>query len=238
MPAELRRTALWDLPVRLVHWSFVALIPALWWTAQHNIDLHKQLGLVMLGLVVFRLIWGFVGSQSARFGNFVRGPAVVIAYLRELRGAAHLPIAGHNAAGGWSVIILLGLLAIQVTLGTFAQNEDSVTGPLNYLVSYDTAETLSGLHGLGFDLIVVFSLGHIAAIIYYTVVKKDRLVPPMITGSRDFPADVKAPRMAPLWRAIPVILFAVALAWWIGKGAPTSLAQLNAEPAPNAEDYM
>ncbi len=237
--SELRRTALWDLPVRLVHWSFVALIPALWWTADYGkIDLHKKLGLIMLGLVVFRILWGFIGSETARYSSFVKGPRAVIAYLRGLSGEERVPVAGHNPLGGWSVLAFLGLLAAQVALGLFSQNEDSVTGPLNDFVSYDTAETLSRLHGLGFYLILLFIVIHIAAIIYYTAVKKDRLVPPMITGSRDFPDEVPAPRMAPLWRAIPLVLFAVALAWWVGKGAPRSLDQLNAEPAPSAEDYM
>ncbi|MEO7247072.1 MAG: cytochrome b/b6 domain-containing protein, partial [Novosphingobium sp.] len=240
MAAEMRRTALWDLPVRLVHWSFVALLPALWWTAHHGkIDLHKTLGLTMLGLVVFRVLWGIVGSESARFSKFVRGPAAVIAYLRDMRGGAPALTVGHNPVGGWSVVLLLALLAAQVIIGLFTQDVDGIeSGPLNYLVSYDTAETLRGLHELGFNLILLFVIVHIAAVIYYTLVKKDRLIKPMITGAREFPDHIPAPRMAPLWRAIPLILFAVALAWWIGKGAPRSLAQLNAEPAPAAEDYM
>ena len=240
MAVGLRRTALWDLPVRLVHWSFVALIPALWWTAEYGkIDLHKKFGLIMLGLVVFRILWGFIGSDSARFDNFFRSPAVVVTYLRGLRSGGYVPSTGHNPLGGWSVIAMLGLLVAQVAIGLFTQDVDGIeSGPLNFLVSYDTAEALRELHGVGFNLILLFVTIHIAAIVYYTVVKKDRIVPPMITGSRDFPEDIAAPRMAPLWRAIPLILFAIALAWWIGKGAPTSLAQLNAEPAPSAEDYM
>ena len=241
MPEGMRRTKLWDLPVRLTHWSFVALLPALWWSGENGkIDLHKTLGLVMLGLVAFRILWGLVGSQTARFSQFIKGPSAVIAYIRGLRrGTEGAPAVGHNPLGAISVVLLLGLLAAQTAIGLFTQDVDGIeSGPLNYLVSYDTAENLRGLHGLGFNLILLFVIVHIAAIIYYTVVKKDRLVPPMITGSRDFPEGVVAPRMAPLWRAIPLILIAVALAWWLGKGAPTSLAQLNAEPAPSAEEYM
>jgi hypothetical protein len=79
---------------------------------------------------------------------------------------------------------------------------------------------------------------HLAAIVFYAVVKKDRLVPPMVTGSRDLPASVPAPRIAPLWQAIPAILLAAAVAFWVSKGAPKTWAELTAPPPPPAEDYM
>ena len=240
MAGGIRRTKLWDLPVRLVHWSFVALLPALWWTGEEGeIDLHRTLGLIMLGLVVFRVLWGLYGSSTARFASFVKGPRAVLAYVRGLRGGEHRAVAGHNAAGGWSVVILLSLLAAQVSVGLFAQDVDGIaSGPLNYMVSYETGDALRGVHGLLFNLILLFAIVHIAAIIFYTFVKKDPLVPPMVSGSRDLPEDLPPPRIAPLWKAIPAAVLAAALAVWIGMGAPRSLEQATAPPLPSAEDYM
>ncbi|MEY4160415.1 MAG: hypothetical protein RLZZ136_1036 [Pseudomonadota bacterium] len=236
MTDALRRIRLWDLPVRLVHWSFAALLPALWWTAESGkIDLHKTLGLTMLGLVFFRILWGFYGSSTARFANFVKGPETVLGYVRSLRENKKLTVIGHNPLGGWSVVLLLGLLGFQATIGLFTIDEDGLeSGPLNYLVSFDTSDLLREAHGLVFNVILATLTVHLAAIAYYSVIKKDRLVPPMISGSRDIPASLPAPRIAPLWQAIPAILLAAAFAYWLGMGAPTSLTQ---NTAASSEAY-
>jgi cytochrome b len=240
MSEGLRKIRLWDLPIRLVHWSFVVLIPLMWWTAEdHNISLHVKLGYGVLALVLFRILWGFFGSSNARFSQFVKGPGAVMGYLRKTFSGGEAEVhAGHNPAGGWSVVILLLLLATQVGLGLFALDEDNVGGPLTYLVSYETSRTLAERHELVFNLIVLFVVFHIAAVAYYAVVKKDRLVPPMITGSRDLPEAVEAPRLAPLWKALVILALSAAFSWWIAKGAPTSKQQLEAPPPPSMEDYM
>ncbi|MFM5905989.1 MAG: cytochrome b/b6 domain-containing protein [Novosphingobium sp.] len=240
MREPVRKTRLWDLPVRLVHWSFVVLLPLLWWSAEeHDVDLHKTLGYVMLALVLFRIIWGFIGSSNARFASFVKGPSAVFGYLRKTFGGENEVHAGHNPAGGWSVVILLLLLATQVGIGLFTQDVDgTASGPLTYLVSYETADTMRERHELIFNLIILFVIVHLAAIIFYSVVRKDRLVPPMVTGSRDLPESVEAPRIAPLWKAALALAFAAAFAWWISKGAPTSWQELTAPPQPTMEDYM
>ncbi|MFM6932675.1 MAG: cytochrome b/b6 domain-containing protein [Novosphingobium sp.] len=241
MQEPLRRTRLWDLPIRVVHWSLVVLLPLMWWTAEeHDVDLHKTLGYGILALVAFRIIWGFVGSSNARFGQFLKGPGAVIDYVRgTFSGGPNKVHAGHNPAGGWSVLVLLLLLATQVGIGLFAQDVDGLaSGPLAYLVSYDTADTMRERHELVFNLILAFVVLHIAAVLYYSLVKKDRIVPPMVTGSRDLPEDLTAPRIAPLWKAALVLAITSAFAWWIAMGAPTSLRQLTQPPPPSAEDYM
>lgn len=233
-------TKLWDLPVRLVHWSFVALLPLLWWSAEEGrLDLHRTLGLVMLALVAFRLLWGLVGSETARFAVFLRGPRAVAAYVRGLRGCTHAPVVGHNPLGGWSVLALLGLLAVQVTLGLFAQDTDAVqSGPLNYRVSWDTAKALSAAHEVGFNLILGFTALHLAAIVYYRVVRRDDLVRPMVTGKRAFPAGVAVPKLAPLWRAGVCAALAGALAWWLSLGGPLPGEAPAAQDVPSAAEYM
>ena len=220
--ALLPATRLWDLPVRLVHWSFVVLLGALWISAENGaIGLHKTLGLIVLALLVFRLLWGLVGSSTARFAAFLRGPAGVRAYLRGLNDPHHPPVVGHNPLGGWSVVALLGLLLVQVGLGLVTQDTDGVqSGPLNHLVSYDTAELARELHELVFNVILAFVALHVAAILYYRVAKRDNLITPMITGSRRYAVAVAAPRMAPWWRAVLCAALAAALAWWISLGAP------------------
>lgn len=236
MQAPLRKTRLWDLPIRLVHWSLVVLIPAMWWTAENdNLSLHMTLGYVVLAIVLFRILWGFVGSSNARFSQFLKGPGAVIAHLR---GKAEKAYAGHNPAGGLSVLVLLLLLATQLGMGLFALDEDNVGSLLTWMVSYDTAREMAELHELGFNVILAFIILHIAAVVYYSVVKNDRIVPPMVTGSRDLPDDVEAPRIAPLWKAVIVLILTSAFAWWIAKGAPTSLEQLNKPPEPTMEDFM
>ncbi len=232
-------TRLWDLPVRLVHWSFALLVPLLWWTAESGkLDLHKNLGLVMLALVAFRLLWGVVGSDTARFARFLEGPAAIRNYLAGLRSSDHAPVVGHNPLGGWSVIGLLTLLALQVSLGLFAQDTDGVkSGPLNYLVTWDTAKALSEAHEVGFNLILALVALHLAAIFYYRVMRREDLISPMVTGQRRFAVPVAAPRMAPLWRAAVCAMLAGGLAVWLSTGLALPWDKPPAAPPPPA-DYM
>ena len=105
------RVAVWDWPVRIVHWLLVPLIAFSWWSAKAG-DLvwHMRSGLVILGLLVFRLLWGFVGSSTARFSEFVRGPATIRAFV----AGTYEPGVGHNPLGALSVVALLLVLAVQL----------------------------------------------------------------------------------------------------------------------------
>lgn len=211
---------LWDLPIRLIHWSFVLLLIGLWWSAEQaqDIDLHKKFGYALLGLLVFRLLWGFVGSSTARFRQFVRGPAGVFSYLRN-RDAE--PIVGHNPLGGWSVIALLLLLSLQVVIGLFAQDVDGIeSGSLSYLVDYDTADQARELHHLLFNGILALVALHIAALLFYRFVHRNDLVAPMITGRKRFDTAVAEPTFAPWWRALLCLAIASAVAIWVSAGCP------------------
>jgi cytochrome b len=213
---------LWDLPVRLVHWSFVALLPALWWTAENGkIETHIQLGMVMLILVLFRILWGLFGSSTARFAHFVRGPIGVGRYMRGLFGKDGEPIVGHNPLGALSVVALILLLGAQVVFGLFASDTDGLYyGPLNSLVGYDAAEKLTEWHELGFNVILAVVVLHVAAIAFYFAVKRDNLVGPMITGRKRYAAPVPAPQIAPWWRGVLCLVIAWAIAGWVWSGAP------------------
>jgi cytochrome b len=221
---------LWDLPIRVVHWSFVVLLPGLWWTAKKgDIDTHVKLGIAMLILVVFRILWGLVGSSTARFASFVRGPLTVARYLRGLFGKEGEPIVGHNPLGALSVVALLLLLAAQVGFGLVAQDTDGLySGPLNSLVSYDTAEAARGWHELGFNVILGVVAIHVLAIVFYLAVKRDNLVTPMITGRKRYASAVAAPATAPLWRLALCLALAFGAGWWVWSGAPGLAALLPA----------
>jgi len=211
-----RPIRLWDLPVRLVHWSLVVLLPALWWTWKSgNLDLHQKLGFITLGLLVFRVLWGFVGSSTARFTHFVKGPRAIAAYLRRISPAS----VGHNPLGALSVLALLGLMIVEVGSGLFAQDVDGEEfGPLAQYVSYETTDWARDWHALTFNVILAAVAIHVLAILFYLLVKRDNLVGPMVTGRKSFNEDIAAPIMAPLWRAVAAALVAGAIAWWIAKG--------------------
>jgi cytochrome b len=175
-----------------------ALVPALW--ASHELglmDLHILLGETMLGLVLFRLIWGVIGSSTARFSSFLRGPRAVLRYLRGGAGAGF----GHNPVGGWSVAAMLLALLVQAGLGLFVTDEDGLnSGPLSHLVSYGSARILAERHETMFYVLLGLIALHLGAILYYLVVRRDNLVTPMITGRS--PASASGERMAgaPHWR--------------------------------------
>jgi cytochrome b len=208
-----RRLRVWDLPTRIVHWLLVLLIPGLWWTAQEGmIARHLVLGLTALGLLVFRLIWGFAGSSTARFSSFVRGPRAIADYLA---GRSQYRL-GHNPLGALSVLAMLGLLSLQVGLGLFATDEDGFnSGPLAYLVSVDASEEITQLHETAFWLLLAVIALHVAAILFYLFGKRDNLLRPMVVGTRDAPDMTEEMRPAGLARFILAAAVAAALTLFV-----------------------
>lgn len=207
------RVRVWDLPIRLFHWALVLLVIALWATHEfHMMDVHILLGQAMLGLILFRLIWGLIGSSSARFGSFLRGPRRVYAYLRAPGGSF-----GHNPLGGWSVVAMLAVLAVQVGLGLFASDEDGeFYGPLSHLVSYDTATTLAERHETFFNVLLALIGLHVAAILYYRFARREDLVTPMVTGTREPALSGESMTAAPAWRFWVAAALALAITLIVG----------------------
>ena len=178
-----KRIRLWDLPTRLFHWLLVAAVVAAMVSGQLGgglIDWHGRIGLFIVGLIVFRLVWGLCGSTYARFTQFFPTPAKVRAYLRgEWQGE------GHNPLGALSVLGLLGLLTVQVVAGLFANDDIAFVGPLYDLVGQNLSNRLTGLHHLAANLLIALLVLHVAAIAYYGHFKKQKLVKPMITGWKE-----------------------------------------------------
>lgn len=177
----MKRIRVWDLPVRLFHWLLVlAVLAAFASEKAGNMDAHAFAGLTVLGLVVFRLAWGVVGSRTARFASFVRGPAAIREYLAgRWRGE------GHNPLGALSVLAILAVLLLQALTGLVANDDSSFFGPLYDLVSRDTSDLASRIHRLQELVIIGLVLLHIAAIVFYARVKKQDLLRPMVTGWRE-----------------------------------------------------
>ncbi len=171
---------LWDLPTRIFHWSLVLAVASALVSGQlggNLIDWHGRIGLLVVGLIVFRLVWGVLGSTYARFGQFLPTPARIKAYLaNQWQGE------GHNPLGALSVLGLLGLLTAQVLTGLVANDDIAFTGPLFDLVGKAVSNRLTGLHHLLSDLLIGLIVLHLAAIVFYVRIKKQNLVKPMITG--------------------------------------------------------
>ena len=215
----------WDLPVRLFHWVLVALLAASWITAEAGIQYmtwHMRCGYAILALVLFRLLWGFVGSPYARCGSFVAGVPAAWRYVRSWFSARPLRYAGHNPLGGWMVLALLLLIAAQAATGLFATDDIFNDGPLNRLVSNDTADTLTGWHHLIFNLLLVAAALHVLAVALYLLVKRDNLVLPMVTGRKadDGLHHVQAARRVPWWRAGILAAASAAMVWALVEWLP------------------
>lgn len=181
-----KKVRVWDLPTRLFHWLLVACLIGSFVTVKVGglwMDYHMWCGYTMLGLIVFRLVWGFVGPQTARFSHFLRGPSAVLAYL----GGRTAPRPGHNPLGAFSVVVMLLLLGYQAVTGLFASDDILSEGPLAGLVDRDLVATLTGLHHLNEWPILILVGLHVLAIVWYRVAKKQKLAAAMITG--DAPAD-------------------------------------------------
>lgn len=178
-----KRIRLWDLPTRLFHWLLAVAVAAALISAEiggNFMDWHGRIGLLIVGLLAFRLVWGVLGSTYARFAHFFPSLTRIRSYLGgEWRGE------GHNPLGALSVFALLGILLFQVISGVFANDDIAFTGPLFDLVGKDWSDILSGWHHEIGELVLPLIGLHIAAILFYVHVKKQNLVKPMITGWKE-----------------------------------------------------
>jgi cytochrome b len=206
----------WDLPIRLVHWLLAGLIAFSWWSVHyHHTDWHIWSGCAILTLLVFRLLWGFVGSSTARWSSFIRGPASVAAHLRgKWNGIGHTPL------GALSVVTIFLALTVQVGLGLISEDEDGLyTGPLYRLVSIDTSDQARDLHELWFNMILGLIALHVAAIVLYRFRGK-RLTKPMITGRAALAPGTQPMRSGKWWAALICFAVGIGVTRWVIAGAP------------------
>lgn len=180
---------IWDLPTRLFHWALVVCIVGAFVSVKLGglyMDWHVRFGCTALGLILFRLLWGFIGPRYARFTHFVRGPSAVARYLK---GAA--APAGHNPLGALSVLALLLVIGFQAVSGLFTTDDIMTQGPLFGHVSEAVSAAMTSWHKLNEWVILALVALHIAAVLWYALVRRKRLVRAIITGkvdAKDVPA--------------------------------------------------
>ena len=213
----MRRIKVWDLPVRLFHWAIVVLICCSWATQEWNhMEWHVRSGYAILTLLLFRIMWGFIGSDTARFTRFVRSPAAALRHLARIRRPEVDREIGHNAAGGWMVLLMLVLIGVQAGTGLFANDDANTEGPLMHLVDKDQSDWLSHIHSLNFTLIEAVIVLHVLAIAVYAVLKRQNLVRPMVTGTKLLPAEAAAPRLVrPIWAVLTLAVAVAVVAWLV-----------------------
>ena len=199
----------WDLPVRVFHWSLVVLIPLAWWTGEEGkFDWHSWVGYSLLVLVVTRIIWGVVGSRHARFTDFLRGPGAIRGYLKGEPAATP----GHNPLGGWAVVALLSVLLLQAVSGLFNSDDVLYNGPLYYAASTGFRDTMGEVHEVAFDALVVLLVLHLVAVAYYQFRRRQPLVQAMLRGRAASKEGLEAPR--PWWLAVLIAGVLALLLWW------------------------
>ncbi len=221
------RRLVWDLPLPLFHWLLVLSMIASYTTAKLGFDWmqwHFYLGYWTIGLVVFRILWGFFGPRHARFSSFIHKPSSVWLYMKNMFSRTSARSIGHNPVGGLMVLLMLVLVGVQATTGLFTTDDVVWSGPYYPSVSSSTASTLSTIHNANFNIILGAVGLHIAAILFYGLYKRQNLVVPMLHGH--LPAALVPEREAisnsQLVKALVLSLVAAAFVYWLVSHAPVA----------------
>jgi cytochrome b len=185
---------IWDLPTRLFHGALILAFVGLVATAQIGgsaMEWHFRRGYTVLALLLFRVVWGWVGGYWSRFAQFVSSPAAALAYART-PFEQRLPSLGHNPMGAWSVLAILLAMGLQVTAGLFSDDEIATAGPL---ASYASSQwvSLATRYHTSIGKLAVFALLalHVATALYYRYKRKVDLITPMVSGDKLLPAGTR-----------------------------------------------
>ncbi len=221
--AGTKQVRVWDLPVRIGHWALVALVAIAMVTGEDEgliLRVHLAVGYLVLAIVVFRLGWGVIGSEHARFADFVRPFAAVRAYavrLLALRPPIHL---GHNPLGGWMILGLIATLVLVVASGIAAEAGLPNAGGLARFVPGILGRMMGEVHEGVANLLILLALVHVAGVAIHRLLTGERLVRAMITGAKEVPDDIPAadyrpanPVLATLWSALTALFAAYLLGW-------------------------
>jgi len=226
------RVRVWDIYLRLFHWALVCAVTVSFLSIQFDaMQIHTTSGICVVGLLVFRIIWGIVGSTTARFRQFVRGPKTVLAYIKSETAAPKVSSRvsdarptqvvhpGHSPIGALSVVGMLTVLSVQIASGMFADDEVYTTGPLAQFVSLDFSEAATAIHGINAKITAGLIILHLIAIAFYFFVRKSNLILPMLTGDKSYPANLAVEyrklHMGGLIAALSTIALALAVSIWL-----------------------
>jgi cytochrome b len=221
-PHEMVRIPVWDWPVRAFHWSIVVLVIVSIVTAKmggNAMEWHVRSGFTILALVLFRILWGFVGNRHARFASFVAGPGRVIAYMKSFASGEKSWHVGHNPLGSWSVVALLLVLLVQASTGLFSNDDIATDGPLVKLISKDLSDTITGYHHRNAWILYALVGVHLCATLFYQFGLKQNLIGPMVTGGKMVPRHVShaAAEGAGSAKALVLLALCAFIVWWIVK---------------------
>ncbi len=197
----------WDFPTRLFHWLLVIFVIISFVTGNiggNAMQYHSWSGFAILVLILFRLIWGFVGSGESRFVTFVKDPFAVVRYAMSLLRRDSPHYLGHNPLGGWSIIAMLCALAVQATTGMFANDDIATEGPLYEWVSKATSDGLTRIHRLNQEVTIALVSIHVLAVLFYFFYKRENLVKPMITGVKQWRGTEPEPATGHTWIAATI----------------------------------
>lgn len=228
-----RGIPVWDLPTRLFHWLLVLVLAGSWITHELGLEwtrAHMWFGYTGLTLVLFRIIWGFVGPAHARFSNFLAGAVRTREYARAWREGSPPKYPGHNPLGGWAIVAMLVSIVVQAVTGMFNTDDIMYSGPWHWTASKDVAEAAHEIHEINFNILVGLIALHVAAIASYWLRWRRNLVTPMFTGRKavgdvDPSAGITGNRL---------MIAAVAL----GVAAATVWLVVAMAPSPGAEIYF
>jgi cytochrome b len=218
MSLPLKRVKVWDPWIRLVHWSVLGLLGLSWWTAETGrMDLHLISGYLILTLLLFRLAWGFLGSETARFRHFLRSPFTALRHLGGMFRHSPDTQIGHNAAGGWMVLALLGLLLLQTLSGLLSDDQIFTSGPLARHAPGALVDWASWIHIRNFNLILAAAALHVVVVLLYQLLRRHDLLRPMLSGSKRMPQPAPVLRFAPNWLAALLLAISGGIVWGLSR---------------------
>ena len=207
-----KTVTVWDVPTRLFHWLLVVFVMISFVTGNiggNAMQYHQWSGYMVLTLLLFRIVWGLIGSRESRFVKFVKGPATVVRYATTFLKSKATPYLGHNPLGGWSIIAMLLALLVQAGTGLFANDDIITEGPLFDWVSKATSDWLTKIHRLNQIAIIWLVCVHVLAILFYFFYKRENLITPMITGAKQWHSSEFRPAAGSTWAAVATAGFAV-----------------------------
>ena len=181
----------WDLPTRIFHWSLAVLVTfdlVIEGEEGWEFSAHSYVGYAILLLLLFRLVWGFVGGEHARFADFLSGPAKARDYACSLMKRGPTPYLGHNPLGGWMILALMATLFVIVVTGLMVQGEHGATGPLTSYISHDAMEWAEEIHEGAANFMIALIILHVLGVIVSSRAHGENLVHAMFSGKKDSPA--------------------------------------------------
>ena len=222
--AKETEVAVWDIGVRVFHWSLVMLMIAAVVTVKiggNAMVYHSYCGYAILALLLFRILWGFVGGTYARFANFITGPGKVIAYMKTMfgrghdTGTNHESAIGHNPMGALSVVAMLAALLFQATSGLFVNDDILFEGPLSSWIGKELSDKITGWHKLNVKIIIALVLLHLGAIFFYLFYKKENLIKPMLTGIKNLTGTAPESRTGSASLAFVLLAVCAGAVYWL-----------------------